>query len=199
MTTTVLLARHAAHDRLDRVLCGRMPGVSLSGEGRAQAGRLAERLARRHPTALYTSPLDRARETAAPLAARLGLDPRVAEGLAEIDVGDWTGRSFDELRGDPAWTAWNTRRSLARPPGGETMLAVQARAVGWLERARAGHGDETIALVSHADVIKAVLAHYLGLPLDQIGRFEVGPASTSTLVVGDWGAKVQALNEGGGR
>ena len=195
MTTTVLLVRHGAHDRLDRVLCGRMPGVRLSGEGRAQAEGLAERLGHQRIAALYASPLDRARETAAPLAARLGLDPVEEGGLAEIDVGDWAGRPFADLDGDPVWTAWNSVRSVTRPPQGETMLEVQARAVGWLERVRPAHRDQTIAAVSHQDVIKAVLAYYLGLPLDHLDRIEVGPASTSTLVVGDWGAKVHALNE----
>lgn len=195
MTTTLLLVRHGAHDRLDRVLCGRMAGVSLSETGRAQADALAARLGDRPIAALYASPVDRARETAAPLAARLGLDAVEAEGLAEIDVGDWAGRSFADLGDDPVWSAWNSVRSVTRPPGGETMLEVQARAVGWVEAVRPGHPGQTIAAVSHSDVIKAVLAYYLGLPLDHLGRLEVGPASTSTLVVGDWGARLHALNE----
>lgn len=195
MTTTVLLVRHAAHGSVDRILCGRMPGVSLSEEGRAQAEHLGLRLAGRGVAALYTSPVDRARETATALSARLGVEARVAEGIAEIAFGDWTGRAFAELDGDPLWAAWNSRRSLVRPPGGESMLEAQARAVTWLEGVRQEHPGEIVAAVSHADVIRALLAYHLGLPLDHLLRLEVGPASVSTLVVGEWGARVQTLNE----
>ncbi len=195
MTTTVFLVRHAAHDRLDRVLCGRMPGVALGAEGRAQAAAVAERLARERIAAVHASPLDRARETAAFVAGRLGLAVEVDGGLNEIDLGGWSGRGFEELRDDPHWRLWNTARSLTRPPGGETMLEAQVRIVGALERLCAAHPDEAIALVSHADLIKAALAHILGLPLDAIARFEIGPASVSCLVAGAWGAKVLGLNE----
>lgn len=195
MTTTVFLVRHAAHDRLNRILCGRMPGVTLGAEGRAQAAALAERLARENVAAVYVSPLERARETAETLSQRLGIAAHVVDELNEIEIGAWTGRAFDELRDDPHWTRWNTARSVTRPPGGETMLEAQARIVGGIERLCAAHPDQSIALFSHADVIKAALAYHLGLPLDAILRFEISPASVSTLVVGDWGAKVIRMNE----
>lgn len=195
MTTTVFLVRHGSHDRLPHVLCGRMAGVGLGAVGRAQAERLAEAMQGRSLAALYVSPLERARETAAPLAAKLKVHPRIVDELSEVDVGDWAGRRFVDLDGDPLWTAWNSVRSLTRPPGGETMLEVQARAVGWLDRVRVKHRDQRIALFSHGDVIRAMLAYYLGLSLDHLARFEIDPASVSTLIVGDWGAKVHSLNE----
>lgn len=195
MTTTVFLVRHAAHDRVDRILCGRMPGVSLSQAGRKQAARLADRLAREPIATIHTSPLDRARETAAPLAVRLGLPAEVVEDLLEIDLGAWSGRSFDELETDPLWAAWNKARAMTRAPGGETMLEAQWRVVRHIERLRARYPERGVVLVSHGDVIKAALAYHLGLPLDAYGRFEISPASISTLVVGDWGAKVLSLNE----
>ena len=196
MTTTLFLLRHAAHDRLGRVLCGRIPGVTLGEAGRAQALKLAERVSRETLDAVYTGPLERARETAAPIAARLGLDPEIAPEIDEIGFGDWSGLTFDKLERDPRWASWNAARSVARPPGGgETMLEAQARAVGFIETLRGRHRDGAAALVSHADLLKAVLAYFLGLSLDFIGRFEIGPASLSTLVVGDWGAKVLSLNE----
>ena len=195
MTTTFFLLRHAAHDRLGRVLCGRMPGVTLGEAGRAHAARLAERLSRETVAAVYSSPLERARETAEPIAARLGLSVEIAPEIDEIGFGEWSGRSFEELDRDPRWAAWNAARSVSRPPGGETMLEAQSRAVGFIERLRRTHGDGAAALVSHADLLKSVLAFFLGLPLDLIGRFEVGPASLSTVVVGDWGAKVLTVNE----
>ncbi len=196
MTTTVFLVRHAAHDRLNRILCGRMPGVSLGTDGRAQAAALAERLARESLAAVYASPLERACETAEPLARHREIDVQVVDALNEIDIGAWTGRAFDDLRDDPHWTRWNTARSVTRPPVGETMLEAQTRVVGGIERLCAAHPEQGIALVSHADVIKAALAYYLGLPLDAILRFEISPASISKLVLGDWGAKVISMNEG---
>jgi probable phosphoglycerate mutase len=193
-TTTFFLVRHAAHDRLDRVLCGRMPGVALGETGLAQAERVAERLAGQGIDALYTSPLERARMTAEPIARRLGREARVLEALNELEFGEWSGRDFSALQDDPRWAAWNTARHLARPPGGETMLEAQTRVLGGLERLRAEYGEGRVALVSHADVIKAVLAFCLGIPLDGLQRFDVEPASVSTVVMGEWGAKVLAMN-----
>lgn len=195
MTTTVFLVRHASHDRLGKTLCGRTPGVSLSEAGRREAAVLGERLAQKAVTALYTSPLERTRETAETIAGRLGLEPRADEDLQEIDFGDWTGKPFAELEGDPAWAAWNHARGLARPPGGESMLEAQARLRRWLDRARAAHPDGRVAAVSHGDPIKALLAHALGLSLDQHDRLEVSPASVSAVAAGDWGMKVLSMNE----
>jgi broad specificity phosphatase PhoE len=196
--TTLFLVRHAAHDLVDRVLCGRMPGVRLGSHGRAQAERLAERLAREDIAAVQSGPLERTRETAEPVAARLGLGVEVADGLDEIEVGAWTGTPFDELRDDPRWTLWNAARSVARAPGGETMIEVQGRVLAHVEALRARFPDRAVVLVSHADVLKAALAHWLGLSLDSLQRFDVAPASLSTVAVGDWGAKVLSLNERAG-
>ncbi len=196
MAATVFLVRHAAHDRVDRVLCGRMPGVGLGEAGRRQAEALAQHFAGGGVSAVWTSPLQRARETAAPIAARLGLPARDSDALCEIDFGAWTGRAFDDLRDDPRWRRWNEARgSGARPPGGESMAEAQARAMAEVERARAEHPDGAVALVSHGDVIKAVLAGVLGLSLDAHARFEISPGSVSALAVWDGGGKVLSMNE----
>lgn len=198
MATTVYLVRHAAHDRVDRVLCGRMPGVGLGDAGLAQAEALARRFGDGHGKgvdAVWTSPVQRARETAAPIADRLGLLAWDSDALCEIDFGDWTGETFDALDGDPRWRRWNEARGDGRPPGGESMAEVQARALGDIERAREEHPDGRVLLVSHGDVIKAVLAGVLGLPLDAHARFEVSPASISALAVWDGGGKVLSMNE----
>ncbi|AWN45310.1 histidine phosphatase family protein [Methylobacterium terrae] len=195
MTTTFFLVRHAAHDRLGRVLCGRMPGVTLGREGRAQAEALAGRLAGEGLAAVYASPLERAQETAAPVAARTGLAVGTLPALNEIDFGAWAGRDFDALHGDPAWTGWNRARHVTRPPGGETALEAQGRLLRGLEELRHRHGEARLALVSHADVIKLAIVHALGLGPEAMARFEVGPASVSVLVLGEWGAKVESLNE----
>ena len=170
------LVRHAAHELVDRVLCGRMPGVNLGDEGRAQAKRVAARLARERIRSIHTSPLERAQQTAAPIAEQLNLTPEIHEAIGEIDVGEWAGRDFASLQDDPRWASWNRARSVARPPGGETMLEVQARVMGHLERARAIHPDEAVVLVSHADVIKAALLYCLGMPIDGYRLFDIGPA-----------------------
>lgn len=196
MTTTIFLVRHAAHGQLGRVLSGRSPGLGLSPEGRDQAGRLAARIAAAGVAAVYSSPIQRALETAEPSAAALGLPVHRMDEITEIDFGTWTGRAFSELDADPRWHAWNVARGLSRAPGGESMLEAQARAVAGLDRVTHAHPGAVVALVSHADVIKAMLCAVLGLPLDSLHRFEIDPASVSRVVMGVWGAKVASLNEG---
>jgi broad specificity phosphatase PhoE len=197
VATTVYLVRHAAHDRVDNVLCGRMPGVGLGESGRWQAEALAGWFAAKASLvdAVWTSPIQRARETAEPIAGRLGLLAWDSDGLCEIDFGDWTGQGFDALRDDPRWHRWNEARGAARPPGGESMAEAQARAMGELERAREEHPDGGVVLVSHGDVIKAILAGVLGLTLDAHGRFDIAPASVSALAVWEGGGKVLRMNE----
>jgi broad specificity phosphatase PhoE len=189
------LVRHAAHELVDRVLCGRMPGVSLGEEGRAQARRVAKRLAGESVAAIHTSPLARAQETAAPIAEQLDLKPQIHEAINEIELGEWAGREFAALQEDTRWTSWNNARGVTRPPGGETMLEVQARVVGHLERVRSSHANQAVVLVSHADVIKAALLYCLGMPIDGCRLFDISPASITRVVIGDWGAKVLSMNE----
>jgi broad specificity phosphatase PhoE len=196
MTATVLLVRHAAHIHLDRRLSGRMPGVPLSDAGHSQAALLGRALAERGITAVECSPLDRTRQTAAAIATAAGLPAPVAvDALTEIDLGEWTGRAFGSFDDDPAWRAWNEHRGTARIPGGETMAEAQARIVGHLGRIGRTRAGETIALVTHSDMIRAAVAWVLGLPLDHLLRFDIGPASVSALVIGEWGARLLGLNE----
>jgi broad specificity phosphatase PhoE len=195
VTTTFFLVRHAAHDRVGTMLCGRMPGVRLGETGKTQARRLSERLVRESVACIRTSPLERALETAEPIAARIGEPLEICEAIGEIDFGAWTGMSFEALEQDPRWTAWNNARAVSRAPEGETMLEAQGRIVKAIGELRDRHPDRSVVLVSHGDVIKAALLYCLGLPLDAYGRFEVEPASISTVVVGDWGSKVLRLNE----
>ncbi len=140
-----------------------------------------------------TGPLARAQETAAPIAAALDVEPFVTPALDEIDFGGWTGRRFDELRGDPSWHAWNTGRAAACPPGGETMAAAQARVAALLADLAASGRDAV--LVSHCDVIRAAVLSVLGLSLDAYARFDIAPASITTLALWPGGGKVTGLNE----
>lgn len=197
MAVTILLIRHAAHVHLDRTLSGRLAGVPLSDAGRAQAALLGRRLAGEGIARVQCSPLERTRDTAEAIASACGLDaPEEAAGLLELDLGEWTGRAFGTLEGDAAWTAWNTQRGTARVPGGETMAEAQGRIVGHIERLVRENDGETVACVSHSDMIRAAVAWVLGLPLDNLLRFDVGPASVTRVVAGDWGARLMTLNEG---
>lgn len=190
----MILARHAAHCDLGQVLTGRRGGAPLSDSGRAQAERLAQRLAREEIDVVHSSPQERARETAEIVAGRLGIDVEVAPALDEIDFGEWTGRTFEGLACDPRWMRWNERRSEACPPGGEPMAAAVARAVAHLELI--GFRDRRRLLcISHADIIRGVVAHYLGLSFDNLLRFDIDAASISSLVMEGGGVRLKSLNE----
>ena len=193
----LLLVRHAAHDLAGRALAGRMPGLSINAQGREQAQALASGLSSEGIAAIYSSPQPRARETVAPLAARLGLAVEIAPEFDEIDFGDWTGRSFDEVRDhDPAaWQRWVDRRSTATPPGGEAFADMQRRALAGVERLQGLHPEQTVLVASHGDVIKAVLAGVLGLSLDHLERFDIACASLSVLQAGSGWAQVERINQ----
>ena len=177
---TLFLIRHASHGLLDRVLAGRTPGVGLSEVGRREAEALAKHLADRRIVRVLASPLERTRETAAVLAACIGCDVEVAHEINEIDCGDWTGAAFPVLAADPRWQSWNAARAEAGTPNGETMRAVQARAMSLVARL-ADTGETSIALVSHSDVIKAMVCAVLGVSLDRHDAFTIDPASVTTL------------------
>lgn len=196
MAAILHLVRHAAHDRIGDVLCGRMAGVTLGTEGRRQAVSLGDRLAGEAIEAVYSSPLERARETAEPIAARTGTDVLVAEALNEIDFGAWTGRRFDSLTGDVSWQNWNRERSKASPPGGEAFAAVQARMVAFLLQLARRHDGRGAVAVSHCDPIRAALCAFLNCrSLNDYDRFEISPASVTRIVFWGEGWKVLSMNE----
>lgn len=195
MTATILLIRHAAHVELGRTLSGRRRDVALSGEGLEQAEIVADLLAVEPLAAVYSSPRERAWYTARTIAEPHELDVAISDDLDEVDFGDWTGLDFNDLEGDPAWNAWNEARGAARPPNGESMAEAVSRAAAALEAIAAGHPGAAVACVSHCDVIRGVLAHYLGLPLDNLLRFDIDPASVSRLALGNWGARIMTVNE----
>jgi broad specificity phosphatase PhoE len=195
MTTTVVLIRHAAHDLLGRALAGRMRGVSLNAAGQEQARRLPERLARWPIAALYAGPLQRAQETGSPLALHLGLYLETSRAFDELDAGRWTGLEFSALGGEDDWARWNSQRGLASCPAGESFIEVQARVARGLRTLAEGHPDQTVAVVSHGDTIKAAIMVCLGLAPEFHSRLEIGPASLSVLATGDWGSKLLKMNE----
>jgi probable phosphoglycerate mutase len=195
-TSTILLIRHAAHAHVGHTLSGRMPGLALTEEGERQALELSRRLTGERPDIVQSSPVERARQTAQAIAAACGREVDVAGGLEEVDFGEWTGSSFAELENDPRWRFWNARRSEAEAPGGESMAAAQQRALRHMRETAARQPGGTVAMVTHCDIIRALVAAILGLSLDHILRFDVGPASVTRIAAGDWGARLTSLNEG---
>jgi probable phosphomutase (TIGR03848 family) len=198
-TTTFLLIRHAAHVLGGGTIAGRMEKAVLSEAGWRQAQRTADRVAAANVPiqAIYASPVVRVQQTAGVLASRLGLPVATDDALAEIDYGDWTGRTLDELRPNEQWARWNAFRSGTRVPGGERMLETQSRIVHFILDLRARHDGETVAIVSHGDVIKAAIAYWLGVPLDLFQRVEISLGSVSAVSIGEYGPWVLSVNNTG--
>lgn len=196
--TVVLLVRHGQTPTTGATLPGRAKGLHLSDAGRAQADAVAERIAAlRKVAAVYTSPLERTRETAAPIGRALGLRPRVARGLVECDFGSWTGRPLKELRKLPEWRAVQRYPSGFRFPGGESFSEMHTRITTAVQSLVADHPGETIVAVSHADPIKAAVGDALGTHLDLFQRIVIGPCSVSAVWYGAEGPAVLATNSTG--
>ncbi|MBV8926355.1 MAG: histidine phosphatase family protein [Bradyrhizobium sp.] len=194
MVKTIHLVRHGHHALLAGVLCGRLPGVELDELGCHQMSVCAVSLFP-PPTAVQSSPQQRALQSASILARHHGLAVETVAAVDEIDVGEWSGRSFDALNRDPDWHRWNNRRGSSRPPDGESMLCLQRRVVQHLEQLRDDAGDGTIAIVSHAEPIRAALLHYADIALDQFLSITVDPASVSTLCFDRRGVHISRINQ----
>jgi probable phosphoglycerate mutase len=195
--TIFYLIRHGQTDYIGRKLSGWLPGIHLNERGRRQVKQLADELAQVEFAALYASPLERTIETARPIAASHGLPIRRRAALGELDPGEWAGQSLKVLRRRKLWPVIQRTPSLARFPGGESFLEAQERIVRELEELRRAHPqpEAILAVVSHADMIKLALAHYIGLPLDQFQRLAIEPASISILSVGDSHARLLHHND----
>jgi probable phosphomutase (TIGR03848 family) len=177
----LLLIRHAVTDETGKVLSGRLPGRPLNPLGVEMANQLAERLSMVKLAAVYASPLERTMETAAPLAANKGRQVVAEPGLIETDYGSWSGRNLRSLYRLRLWQVVVSSPSRIRFPGGESLLEMQQRMVATIEDLARRHRKQTIALVSHADPIKAAVSHYLGQPLDLFNRLDISPASVTIL------------------
>jgi probable phosphomutase (TIGR03848 family) len=195
--TTLLLIRHGLTDHTGTRLIGRTPGVSLNDRGRDQAARVAEQLEGFGIRAIVSSPLERCRETAAPLAERRGLRVEVRGGLSETHYGAWTGRTLKQLSRTKFWRTVQYVPSGVRFPEGESLLEVQARAVAETERVVAEHPSGAVACFSHADAIKLLLAHFAGIPLDLFQRLVIDPASLSVIALGSGAPRILRVNDTG--
>ena len=194
-STLVLLVRHGVTPTTGRLLPGRRRGLHLSEEGRRQAEALAVRLAAVPKlAAIYSSPLERARETVAPLAKARGLAVRVEPGLLESDLGAWTGLSLRRAAKRPEWAVVQRHASAFRFPGGESFVEMQARMVSAVARLVARHRGGTIVVASHADPIKTLVAHALGTPLDLFQRIMIAPASITAIAYRFEGLSVLTMN-----
>jgi len=179
--TLILLVRHGETPTTGKVLPGRAPGLHLSERGRAQADGVAGRLSGLSVDAIYSSPLERARETAEPASNNSGVAVTEEAGLLECDFGDWTGAELSGLAGLPEWQTVQHNPSVFRFPNGESFSGMQARMVGTLEDLRAAHKGGVVVCFSHADPIKAAVAHALGTHLDLFQRIFISPASVSAI------------------
>jgi probable phosphoglycerate mutase len=198
MATTLFLIRHALTAQTGRVLYGQTPGIDLDDRGRAQAAKLAERFASVRLTAIYSSPLGRCTQTVEPLAAAKRLRVSPAPDLIEMDTGSWTGRTLPQVRRTKLWRIVQTAPSRFRFPDGEGFVEAQTRAVAAVDRIARKHPRGRVAVASHGDIVRIVLAHLLGTPLDDFQRIVVDTASVSVIVIHRGQRRVVLANDTGG-
>jgi len=197
--TTILLVRHGTTATTGTLLPGRTPGLHLADKGRDEAQRAAERIAALpRVDALYCSPLERTRETAAPIGKALGIRPLVQRGLLECDFGEWTGKELKALMKLPEWSTVQRAPSTFRFPGGESFTEMQTRIVSTLDDLRARHPGGVVVCVSHADPIKAAVAQALGTHLDLFQRIVISTCSVSVLSWTPNGPIALTVNSTGG-
>ena len=195
--TRLVLARHAVTAQTGPLLSGRSPGIDLSDEGRRQAEALADRLAALPVSAVYASPIERTTQTAEAVAARHQLSVCPLPGVLEADYGAWTGQKLADLAKTDLWKVVQRTPSRASFPDGESLTAMQARMVAALEAVVSDHPSELVVVVSHADPIKAAIAHYTGLHLDHFQRILVSPASVTAFAFGAHGVAMIKCNDTG--
>lgn len=196
--TRALLIRHAPTAETGHKLTGRLPGVGLGEAGREMARRTAAALAATKVDFVYSSPIERTWETAIEVAEPHRLEPQAEDGLLEVDYGSWSGRSLKSLYPLKAWRTVQETPSRMTFPGGESIPAVQARAVETCERIVVRHPRATVAMVTHGDVIRCLVAHFLGTPLDLFQRIVISPASVTVIDLPRHGIpRVVAVNTNG--
>jgi probable phosphomutase (TIGR03848 family) len=198
-STLFLLVRHGLTPTTGKILPGRAPGLHLAESGQAQAQAAADRIvALKQIDAIYSSPLERARETAAPIAKARGLKVHADKGLLECDFGEWTGQELKKLMKLPEWGTVLRAPSTFRFPGGESFTEMQGRMVNTIDRLRAAHTGGVVVCVSHADTIKAAVAHAMGTHIDLFQRIVISPCSITAIAYTAGGPVVLTVNSTGG-
>jgi len=194
--TTFLLIRHGETDAVGKLLmAGR--GLAAQPNGQAASGAIGATPGTPAVAGDLHKPLERARETAEAIARPHGLAVEPVDDLGEVRLGDWEGRAIADLDRDEEWRRYNVFRSGVRVPGGELMIETQTRMVRALTVLADRHRDESVAIVSHGDPLRCVIAHFLGIPLDLLLRFEISPAGVSVLEAGPWAPRLLCLNHSG--
>ena len=185
--TTFYLVRHGMTDGVGHYLAGTSAtGTPVNAVGQRQVERLAQLFRNEALSAVVSSPLIRTRQTAEAIARECGLAVQFASAFLEVEAGEWTGATVDELERNPEWKRYNTVRSLVRPPGGELMIDVQQRSVAAILDLASAHPDGRIVVVSHGDVIRSLLMYFLGMPFEFVHRIEIAPASISVVTLDGW-------------
>jgi probable phosphomutase (TIGR03848 family) len=192
--TTFFFVRHGVTSHTGHKLSGWMPGIHLNDDGRRQAEAAAAQLIDVKFKAIYSSPIERCFETAEIIAAPHRMKVQTDDALGEVEYGKWTDRSLKSLMRTKLWTTVQRWPAAMRFPEGETLRAVQARAVDAVEDLKAKHPKGPVCCVSHGDVIKLVVAHYLGVHIDLYQRIMIGPASVSIVALGEYGPAILSLN-----
>ena len=194
MTNELVLVRHATCARMDEILLGRTVDAPLAPEGVQEAEAMARMLAASQEALIVMSPRRRAQQTAAAIAQRSQGEMVTAAELDELDFGHWSGRTFVELAQNPAWRQWNEQRDTAATPAGERMRDVQSRVLRHLNRLRESFPGRPMILVTHAEVIRGTLLHWLQAPADVYQRLTISPASISRVSLSDWGPRIDGIN-----
>jgi broad specificity phosphatase PhoE len=192
--STFIFVRHAESEDMRERLVGRTPGIGLTILGRTQAEAAARSLAAFPVKSILASPQQRARETAGILGTALRVAVESHHDLDELDFGDWTGLRFTDLQNIPEWKTFNSLRSLTRPPGGESLRDAQTRAVRAMLLLHSASQGSTFIVVTHADIIRAVLTYFSGTPLDLFLRFAIDPASATILQFSDTDVQILCVN-----
>jgi probable phosphoglycerate mutase len=195
--TLLLLIRHGMTDATGERLTGWTPGIHLSERGREQSEKLVERLAGVPIAAIYSSPLERCRETAAPLAAARRLRVREREELGEVRFGAWTGRSLKQLARTRLWRSLQRAPSSVRFPDGESLTDVHERMIRELGRIAETHPNSTVAVFSHGDPIRLAVAHFAGMHVDLSQRLAIETASISVVAAGGDMPRILKVNDTG--
>lgn len=195
MTNELVLVRHATCEHMDEMLLGRTIDAPLADLGLREAEAMARVLAPCRETLIVCSPRRRAQQTAAAIAARCQAGLMISFAIDELDFGHWSGRTFGELDRDPAWHRWNEQRDTAATPAGERIHDVQARVMSDLQRLRQAFPGRPMVLVTHAEVIRAALLHWLQAPIAAYRRLAISPASISRVSLGDWGPRIEGINQ----
>jgi broad specificity phosphatase PhoE len=195
LTNDLVLVRHATCERMDSILLGRTVDAALDTCGLREAAAMARSLASVSDPLIETSPRQRARQTAAAIAAHTGAEVATSPAIDEVDFGGWSGQTFAQLHEDPGWQTWNRQRASAATPAGERIEDVRTRTLEHLGRLQRAFPERPIILVTHAEIIRTVLLHWLGAPIDSYQRLVISPASLTRVRLGEHAVSIESINQ----